>query len=190
MARLPKDSIDRFFDYDLHTETRTIFVGDASEDGVDALMAERVIKALHLFVTADAGKEIRLILNSAGGYWTHGMAIYDAIKACPAHITIEVYGNCMSMATVILQAADERILHPGVTFMIHDGSDGYVGNTRDFEAWAKHSKIIRKRMYEIYAEKSGKPTSYWEKKCGTDFILEAKQAVALGLADKVVGTEE
>jgi ATP-dependent Clp protease protease subunit len=189
-VKLHKDSIDRFFDYDLHAETRTIFVGDSSEEGVDALMAERVIKALHLFVTADPQKEIRIILNSAGGFWTHGMAIYDAIKSCPAHITVEVYGNCMSMASIILQAADERLLHPNATFMIHDGQDGYVGIPKSFEAWADYSKMIRKKMYKIYAEKSGKSVSFWEKKCVADFILNAEETVAMGLADKVVGTEE
>lgn len=187
--KLHKESIDRFFDYDLHTETRTIYVGD-SDEGVDSLMAERLIKALHLFLAADPEKEIRIILNSAGGYWTHGMAIYDAIMACTAHVTIEVYGNCMSMGSVILQAADERIIHPNTTFMIHDGYEGMSEVTpRTFEAWGKQSKLTRKRMYEIYSERSGKSVLYWEKKCSADFIMTAEEAVALGLADKVAGDE-
>jgi ATP-dependent Clp protease protease subunit len=152
-------------------------------------MAEKVIKALHLLIAADSTKEIRIIMNSSGGNWTDGMAIYNAIKACPVHVTIEVYGSCMSMATVILQAADERVLHPDTTFMVHDGHEEISGSPKTVEAWAKRSKYVRKRMYEIYAERSKKSVSFWEKRCTSDLILSSQEAVDMGLADKVAGEE-
>jgi len=119
------------------------------------------------------------------------MAIYDAIKACPCHVTIEVMGQAMSMGSIILQAADERILHPNSCVMVHDGYDSmHSTHPKIFEAWAKQSEKLRKKMYEIYAERSGKDSKYWEKKCAFDFILDAKQAVSEGLADSVFGEEE
>jgi len=188
--RLHRDSIDRFFEYDFHLETRTIFISDHEDGtGVGPLMAEKVIKALHLFVAANPSEEatIKIIMNSKGGSWDDGMAIFDAIIACPCHVIIESYGSCMSMATVILQAADERILHPNSTFMVHDGSDYFEGESKNFEAWGKHSHYIRGRMYEIYSEASEKDETFWRKKCATDFIVTAKEAVELGLADRVAG---
>jgi len=191
-VKIVKESIDRYFDYDLHIETRTIYIGDSEDNGVGPLMAERVIKAFTLFnMTPD--KPVRIILNTLGGSVWHGYAIYDAIKASPCHVTIEVMGSAMSMGSIILQAADERIMHPNAIFMIHDGSETYEEKThvRDIERWAEYSKKIdRPRMYQIFAEKSGKPAHYWEKKSVNDYILTAEQVVEEGLADKVFGQEE
>lgn len=190
--RIARDSIDHFFDYDFHLETRTIVIGDKeqSERGVGPDMADRVIKALHLLVAAGPEKPIHIILNSGGGDWIAGMAIYDAIAACPCHVSITVCGSAMSMGSIILQAADERLIHPNSTVMVHDGGDCFEGHARNFEAWAGFSKKIRIRMYEIYAERSGKDPKYWEKRCVVDNIMTADEAVEEGLADKVIGKKE
>ena len=186
---LHRDSIDRFFDNDLHLETRTIFISDQPDgEGVDTLMAEKIIKSLHLLSNL-SNEPIRIILNSKGGGWYDGMACYDAIKACPCHITIEVIGACMSMATILLQAADFRVVYPNTTFMVHDGSDGFFGEARNFESWGNESKRLRERMYEIYAKTSKKPANFWKKKCMSDAIIVAEEAVELGLADKIKGEE-
>lgn len=187
--KLVRENIDRWFDYDLHLETRTIYVGDSTEQEVGPLLAERVIKAL-LLLSAHKEEPIKIILNTMGGCWYNGMAIYDAIKANPCHVVVEVMGSAMSMGSVILQAADERVLHPNATVMIHDGSDFFQGHARNMEVWGAQSKVSRKRMYEIYAERSGKPVSYWEKRCTIDYVLTAKDAVVEGLADKIYGDDD
>ncbi len=186
-----RESIDRFFDYDIHVESRTIYLGtvgideDGADNGVDACLAERAVKALWMLGTSK--KPINIILNNIGGDWYHGMAIYDAIKACQCQVKIQVYGSAMSMGSVILQAAHRRIMHPHSTLMVHDGYDGMGWVTpKTFEAWALESKRLRRKMYDIYAERSKKPWSYWEQRCANDYILSAERAVEEGLADEVI----
>lgn len=193
--KIVKESVDRWFDYDLHFESRTIYVGDTEDEGsitgVGPLMAERVIKAFEVFnMTPD--KPVKIILNTVGGCVYNGYAIYDTIKSSPCHVTIEVLGQAQSMGSIILQAADERIVHPNAIVMAHDGSDSYdTISARDAERWAEFSKKIdRPRMYRIFAEKTGQSVQYWEKKCTHDFIMTAEQAVEEKLADKVFGQED
>jgi ATP-dependent Clp endopeptidase proteolytic subunit ClpP len=191
MSKIVRESIDRFFDYDVYPESRIIYAGcvySSADDrsGVEAHMAERVIKAI-LVLSQTPDKPIRIILNSPGGFFYDGMAIYDAIKACPCHVVIEVLGHAMSMASIILQAADERIVHPNATLMIHDGSDSFSGHARNLEVWAAEGKRLRHLMYDIYAERSGKDAKYWEKKCAFDYVLPAEKAVEEGLADSIYG---
>lgn len=81
--KIVKESVDRWFDYDLHFESRTIYVGDTEDEGsitgVGPLMAERVIKAFEVFnMTPD--KPVKIILNTVGGCVYNGYAIYDTIK--------------------------------------------------------------------------------------------------------------
>src|SRR5262249_12096717 len=151
-------------------ETRTIYVGEMGEDGeIDQSVARNTIKGLHILQTISPDKEINVILNSFGGCWFSGMGIYDAIKACTCHVTATVFGSAMSMGSVILQAADTRRIHPNGTLMTHDGYETRVDDIpRTFQNWARYSKITQRRMYEIYASRSGRTANFWKKKCESD----------------------
>jgi len=186
--KLVRESIDRFYDYDIHVESRTVYIGDDKEDGVNQRTSEFAVKALHMLANAAQDKEITIYLNSFGGCWFNGMAVYDSIKACPCPITIYVVGSAMSMGSIILQAADQRIIYPNATVMVHDGYESRVNDIpTTFQNWAEYSKKTQKRMYEIYAERSGRPISFWRKKCAADLILSAKEAKELGLVDTIYG---
>ncbi len=95
----------------------------------------------------------------------------------------------MSMASVILQAADLRILYPRATLMIHDGYETQQQATpQTFRNWAEFSEKSRNLMYEIFAERSNKKSiAFWKRKCANDTILSAEEAVDLGLADGIYG---
>lgn len=194
MARLSKDHLDKFYDYDIWLEGRTLFIGaqtslsvsdDYGLDEISPLTAERVIKGLSILET-NPELPIKIILNSPGGDVYQGLAIYDAIKRSPCYVEILATGQCMSAASIILQAADKRILSKNCIVMVHDGYDEAAGTPKDTLNWAKVGQHINKMMYNIYAEASGKPSSYWQRKCQSDYIMTAEKAVAEGLADETV----
>lgn len=195
MARINKESIDRLYDYDIHVETRTIYMGSVEssisegESGVETVMAERMIKALHLL--DQKNEPITIIMNNPGGDWYHGMAIYDAIKACQSEVTVKVFGMAMSMGAVILQAADHRVLAPSSKVMIHYGFAGMEGHSKTFQKWAEEFKRIDKEMELILLDriKEKHPTfklDDLEKLLDHDTILSAKDAINLGLADDLL----
>lgn len=142
MAKKSHDEISNFFEHGLDLGNRTVYLGSASYDddggetGVDFFMAEKLIKGLHVLESTAVGgdKPITIIMNNVGGDVFHGMAIYDAIKACKNYVTIKCYGNVMSMGSYILQAGDSRLVSKNSVFMFHQGTDGYG---------ATHPKIIR-----------------------------------------------
>lgn len=188
--KFTRDDLEKFHDYEIFVPTRTIYLGsqttdiDGNESGTDALMAEKFIKNMH-FLEQISGEPITIIMNNLGGLWYHGMAIYDTIKNSRCHIVIQARGAVMSMGSIIMQAADERVMTAEATMMVHDGYEGFIGIPKSFEAWGVESKRTRKRMYDIYAERSGQPPSYWERKCASDFILHAKEALENGLIDRI-----
>lgn len=159
--RISKDHIDKFYDYDLDMDNRTIYMGSVSHDeyfgsesGTDYQMAERLIKAIHIL---DAGapsgdKPITIIMNNLGGDWYHGMAIYDAIRACKSPVTIRAFGHAMSMGSIILQAADKRVLSENSRFMIHYGTEGYSGHSKNMAKWATEGQRVNHTMENIYLD--------------------------------------
>jgi ATP-dependent protease ClpP protease subunit len=156
-----KDDIDKFIDYDIYLPTRTIYMGSISSDesgneiGVDHILAERCLKTLHILDTqAPAGdKPITIIMNNYGGDVRHGMAIYDAIKDCKNHVTIKVYGGAMSMGSIILQAADRRIMSQNSRLMIHYGIHGHVDHAKITSKWQKEADRFDRFMEDLYLQK-------------------------------------
>jgi len=200
MAKQYKEDIDRYFDYSCYVPSRYLYIGstkfgssgddDGWESGVDAEMAEYAIKGI-TYLESIARKPITIFTNNLGGSWYHGMAIYDTIRASRCHITMVALGYACSMGSIILQAADTRVLGKHCVFMIHDGTELLDGHTRTVERWAKESPKMRKRMYEIYRERmraqNPKITiGQIEKLCSFDTIYDAQEAVDAGFADWVL----
>ena len=199
MARIARDDVDKFFDYGINIPTRTLYMGSVASDwgdteqGVDFAMSERMVKGLHLLdAAALAGdKPITILMNNPGGDEYHGLAIYDAIKTCHNEVNIIVYGHAMSMGSVILQAADERIMAPTSRMMIHYGTWGLNDHPKVVYNWAEEGKKWDRWMVEMYLEKiREKHPNYTKKKvdemCNFDTFFTAQEAVDIGLADRVL----
>ena len=165
--------------------------GARSECGVGWQQARNFIPAL-LLMDRTSDKEIEVHMNTPGGDWHHGMAMFNAIEACRSHVTIIAYGEARSMSSIILQAADEAVLMPDTTVMIHDGHDVVMGIPTSVEAWAAFGKrVIRPRMYRIYQEAMARRGAKMsvrqiEKLCSHDTLFTAAEAVERGLADRVL----
>lgn len=193
--RVIRDDIDKLHDYGIWVPSRIIYIGsessdgDSNEGGVDFLMAEKAVKNL-LILDSASSEPITIILNNPGGDFYHGMAIYDAIKKCQSHVTARVFGYAMSMGSIILQAADERIMSPGSRQMIHYGQESFDGHSKTARKWLIESDKINDWMEQVYLtrlrEKNPKFTlKRLKSMLDHDTFLTAQESVELGLADKV-----
>lgn len=197
--RVNRDDIDKFHDYSLHIPSRTLYMGsenyeDYGESGTDGAMAERVIKNLHILESISKDP-ILVIMNNFGGDVNHGLAIYDAIKGCQSHVTIRAIGYAMSMGSIILQAADNRVMTPKASQMIHYGHlsiDKVAGTTYKIVAEAKREDEWMEQMYleKIREKKPSFKLKHLKEMLSHDTFLTAQESVDLGLADSIYGTEE
>ncbi len=199
MARIIRDDVDKFYAYGLNIPTRTIYMGseeyaEDGETGVDHLMSQRVIKGLHL-LDAQSTSAINIIMNNPGGDEYHGLAIFDAIVACQSHVTITVLGMAMSMGSIILQSADERVMSPNSRMMIHYGTWGYYGHAIDSARWNEEGEKFNRWLEDLYLSKMRQKNSRVPKKqvvemCQFDTFYTAQEAINLGLADKILGESD
>jgi ATP-dependent Clp protease, protease subunit len=196
--RSGKDDIDNFHIYNLHYASRTIYLGSVQTDaeggeaGIDSFTAAQVIKNLHILDnTKEADQPINIILNTPGGDYYHGSGIYDAIRNCKNPVHITGYAYVMSMGSIIMQAGDTRSLMESARMMLHYGTNGYAGHSKDFEAWANENKRINNDMENIYLNKIKEkhPTfnrTKLQKLITFDKFLTAKEALDLGLIDTII----
>jgi|14BtaG_2_1085337.scaffolds.fasta_scaffold00598_12 ATP-dependent protease ClpP protease subunit len=194
-------------EYGINPDTREIWLhgctASEEEEGVDFRMAVMFEKNLSVISEADDGP-ILIHMHSIGGNWTDGAAIYDAIKACPCHVTILAYANARSMSSVILQAADTRVLTPHCHFLMHEGYYAFDGNMSSARAEMEQAVRDTDAMIQIYAERAVHSDYYMqkgydEKKIVKDLYeminkkeelyLTTRQAIRYGLCDAVLGDE-
>ena len=158
---------------------------------VNDFSAQNLIKGLYIL---DKQKKapITIIWNSFGGEWTAGMAIYDFIKKIKSPVTMECYGHVRSMGTIILQACKKRHLSKHCEFMIHYGMAGMgMTHSKDFMANAKIIDKASDIMEDIYLKKIKEKNPKFTKARLKDLMkydkfLTVKQAINLGLVDKII----
>jgi ATP-dependent protease ClpP protease subunit len=108
-------------DYCINPDTREIYLhgylGDGEEEvGVDYRMAVRFEKNL-LFLNGSSDEPITVHMHTIGGAWHDGIGIFDTIRSSRCEVTIIGYAEVSSMSSVILQAADVRLLRPNTSFI-------------------------------------------------------------------------
>ena len=128
---------------------------------------------------------IRVHLNSPGGSVDDGLAIMNALIAHPAKVETHVDAAAYSIASVIAQAGDRRVMAPHSRMMIHEAMALGMGYASDFDRIASHLRETSDNIASIYAERSGKEAAYWRKKMADETRFTDKQAVEEGLADEV-----
>lgn len=171
----------------------------SGEPGVEYTMASRFIKNLRA-LNLDSDRSILIHMKTCGGYWMEGMAIYDAIKASSSYVTILNYTHARSMSSLILQAADLRVMMPNSEFMFHHGEyagQGELVTVMSDLDWYKRSiermcdiyiEVMRTSPKSIWVNLSEKRIRHWlmeQMAKKNNVFLSAEEAVKNGFADAV-----
>lgn len=180
---------DILIDHDLDIRGRIIYIsGEVDED-----MSAKFIKLLK-YLDKTSGS-IDIVMNSEGGCVTSGFAMHDAIKACVNPVTITCYGSVMSIATIILQAADNRVLSKNCRMMIHRGETALDGEYNTVKKAMEEQAVLDRMMCDIYYDKitdvnPNFKRNQLEKLMDTDTYMSPEQALELGLIDEIESDDQ
>jgi ATP-dependent Clp protease protease subunit len=165
-------------------ESRTILVAKQ----VDKELMEKVTAQLLVLSHEDSSKPITVYVNSPGGDADSGFAIYDMMRFVKAPVRTVCAGLCASAAVIIFLGGEdgERFCLPHSRFLIHQPSTYAQGQASDLEITARQIVKIRERYNAIVARHTGKTGKQVEKDADRDFWLDADEAKAYGLFDKIV----
>jgi ATP-dependent Clp protease protease subunit len=94
----------------------------------------------------------------------------------------------MSMGAVILAggAKGKRVALPNAKILIHQVSGGFQGQATDIEIQARETINLKRRLEEILAEHTGKPTEQVAKDMERDYFLTSQEAQEYGIIDNVI----
>jgi ATP-dependent Clp protease protease subunit len=170
--------------FDRLMQDRIIFFGGAVTDPV----ANVLVAQLLFLENLDSKKEITMYINSPGGGVQAGLAIYDTMNIIsPDVVTINV-GMAASMGAVLLSsgAKGKRYTLRHSRTMIHQPLGGAQGQASDMEIQINEMRKLRKELYNILSENTGKTFEQIEKDCDRDNWMTGEEAVTYGLVDEVI----
>ncbi|MDR2909755.1 MAG: ATP-dependent Clp endopeptidase proteolytic subunit ClpP [Bacteroidales bacterium] len=163
---------------------RIIFLGVPIDDTV-----ANIIQAQLLFLeSTDPTKDIQIYFNTPGGSVYAGLGIYDTMQYITANVSTICTGMAASMGAILLTAGTKgkrsALKHSRV--MIHQPMGGVQGQASDIEITAREIIKIKKELYNIIAQHTGKSYEQVEYDADRDYWMTSEEAVEYGMIDEIL----
>ena len=161
-------------------------------EGIHSISAQKFIE--DILILSDSVEPITIYISSDGGDMYAGLAIIAAIRLIQkkgVKIISHIYGHAQSMAFLILQCCDERMMGKLDMLMCHGITADSFGDIKDFESRTKllkkyqadFSELIAKRC--IVDEYRDEGTWYAILASNTPQYYDCEESLKMGLIDKI-----
>ncbi len=181
---------ERSFDiYSRLLKENIIFLGTAIDDNV----ANLVIAQMLFLAAEDPEKDISLYINSPGGVTTSGLAILDTMNLIEPDVVTYCVGQAASMAAILLAAGakGKRYTLPYARVLIHQPhASGLGGQAADIDIQARDILRTREILNAVLSRATGHPVEKIARDVDRDYIMDAQQAVAYGIVDRVISRRD
>lgn len=147
-----------------------------------------VIVSCLLFLDSESNEPISIYINSPGGSVTSGLEIIDTMNYISSPVETICLGCAMSMAAVILACGQKgrRYALPNSEVMIHQPSGGFEGKEIDVHIYATRLEKLKKTLYDILANRTGKSFKEIEAASERDCFMSSIEAQKFGIIDQIL----
>ncbi|PWF80190.1 ClpP family protease [Kocuria rosea] len=167
---------------------RIVYLGTEIDDGV----ANVLIAQLLYLDSYGSDQPIGFYLNSPGGSTTAMLAVYDAMQHVGAPVETTCVGQAASAAAVLLAAGapGRRSVLPHARVVLHQPAAQGQGTIPDLILEAEEIARTREQLEQVLARHTGRSPQQVREDTDRDLVLTAEEAVAYGVADRVVTPRE
>lgn len=152
----------------------------------NGVTSKRVSAALR----AIGKKDVTISINSPGGDYFEGLAIYNLLRDHPAKVTVKIVGIAASAASVIAMAADEVQIARAGFIMIHNTWVVGAGDRhalRDIADWLEPFDMT---AIDIYSARTGLNEKDLGGMLDRETWIGGADAVDKGFADSLLSADE
>lgn len=178
----------REFDYGLDTGSNIILIQDEIGMGLlfDVVSKVRLLRKINPEMDS-----ITILLNSPGGDVVETLGLIDYIRTLKDNDGIKTNivcrGSAMSAAALLLAAGTGlRAASKHSKIMVHQLSSFTAGKLSDIKSNAKFAEQLEDDCNTIMEECTNKDKTWWEENQQNDYFLSAKDALELGIIDKII----
>lgn len=131
-------------------------------------------------------------LNSGGGSVFAGHEMYTVLRNSKRKATVEIQSIAASAASVFAMAADQVLISPVASIMIHRASSWGSGNEEEMEKTAQMLRTIDQGILNAYEAKCGAKTDRETlmELMKKETFMTAQEAAGYGFADGILWEQE
>ena len=134
--------------------------------------------------------DITVWINSPGGDVFAAAQIYNMLRDYKGSVTVKIDGLAASAASVIAVAGDTVLMSPVAMMMIHNPATLAIGNAKEMEKAIGMLNEVKESILNAYEDKTGLKRSKLSKMMDDETWFNAKKAVELGFADRILFASE
>jgi len=152
----------------------------------EGVTAKRISAALR----AIGKNDVVVNINSPGGDYFEGLAIYNMLREHPANVTVKVLGIAASAASVIAMAGDDIQIARAGFLMIHNTWVIAMGDRNQLRDVADWLEPFDQAAVDIYAARTGMKDAEIAKMLDRETWIGGSDAVDKGFADSLLDSDE
>ena len=154
----------------------------------DFIAQDEFLRDLDNLSTRD---NITVHINSVGGDFYAGLAIYNRLRSLKANVTTINDSLAASAGSIILQAGNTRKVRAASNTMVHGVLGLLYGyyNVQDLKSVIKQFEAGNRALVNAYVEAGGQDPEKVKSLLDKETWLTGQEAVAAGFADEVIEPE-
>lgn len=152
----------------------------------EGVTAKRIAAALRAIGDGD----VIVNINSPGGDFFEGLAIYNLLREHPGQVTVKVLGMAASAASVIAMAGDEVLVAQASFLMIHNTWVCACGDRHAMREVADWLEPFDAASADIYVARTGLDRTEIISMLDKETWINGSAAVEKGFADDLLPSDE
>lgn len=150
-------------------------------------MTAKIVSAV---LRKNKGKAVTVNINSPGGDFFEGNAIYNLLREHDGDVNVRIVGLAASAASLIALAGDSIKIAESGFLMIHNSWTIAVGNKSDMREVSDMLAQFDESMVGVYVKKSGLKEKEIISMMDDTTFINGKNAVEKGFADALLDADE
>ena len=135
-------------------------------------------------------KPVTVVINSPGGSFWDGLAIYNMLRQHSKPVTVQIVGMAGSAASIIAMAGDEiKIAKAGIYF-VHNTQWIAIGDRHVMLQTHEDMRVFDELSNELYSDRTGIPADKIAAMMDAETFIGGEDAVDLGFADRLLDADE
>ena len=169
-------------------ESRTLFLNGEISD--ETWYGDEVTPKMFKEELQDGEGDITVWINSPGGDVFAAAQIYNMLMDYKGNVTVKIDGLAASAASVIAMAGTEGQMSPVAMMMIHNPATIAIGDSSEMKKAIDMLDEVKESIMNAYEIKTGLSRSRISHLMDAESWFNAKKAVELGFADKLLFSKE
>lgn len=137
-------------------------------------------------INSTGSPALTIELKSNGGDVFEAFAIYDAIRAIKARVTVDVIGTSASAATIIASAADKVRISENSRYLVHNAQTFVDGNKEKLKDVYDQLVSIDNQILDVYVKRTGKSRETLASLMTEERFMTASEALDWGFVDEII----